>query len=167
MRLTPFQAPPAGDTWRDWLKFLVPSGLLGTFGLIIGWRGMIRPALTRLVFYLMKPEDGRVAFREYFGETMSGVTHDLSQNTSAVKTLQRIVENFETQQKQRDELERIERERRDERMDEIANSVTYAVTRFDNALDRLTTAVARLDGATEERRYNDSGHTHRRRDDGA
>jgi hypothetical protein len=166
MRLTPFQAPPAGDTWRDWIKFLIPSGLLGSFLAIIGWRGLIRPAITRSIFYFLKHKDGRTQFQEYFGETMTDVSHDLSQNTSAVRTLQRVVEQFETDQKQRAELARRESEQRDERMDEIANSVTYAVTRFDNALDRLTTAVARLDGATEERRANEARHTHRRRGDG-
>jgi hypothetical protein len=153
MRLTPFQAPPAGDTWREWLKFLLPSGLLGTFLTIIGWRGVIRPAITRALFYfLFKHEDGKLLFQKYFGETMVDVKHELSQNTSAVRTLQGTFERFEIDQKHRDE-----------RIDEIGDSLDIAITRFDATAEKLLTAVARLDGATEERRAND--HTHRRRGD--
>ncbi len=166
MRFPSFQGPMPEPAWVSWLKWLLPSGLLGGFGVIIGWRGVIRPAITRLVFYFLRHEDGQLLFQKYFGDTMVDQTHQLSQNTSAVRTLQATFERFEAEQRSRDASHAEATASRDDRMEEIANSVTYAVTRFDNALDRLTTAVARLDGATEERRFNDSTHTHRRRDDG-
>jgi hypothetical protein len=138
-----FAQAVTGSAWFEWLKFLVPSGLLGTLGAFIGWRGLFRPALARFVFYLMRTKEGQLLFREYFGETMDGLNVELATTTSAVRTMQpQLAEYLRTQ-------------------GELKNIVGQLAT----AIDRLALALARIDGATEERRYSAHHNPRRRADD--
>jgi len=150
MRLPPIQA--AGDTWRDWLKLIVPGVFLAA--VLLFWR-IIRPAITRLLFYFLRHEDGQLLFQKYFGDTMPDIRVELSSQTSAVRTLQGTFERFEVDQKHRDS-----------RVEEISDALEIAITRFDATAEKLLTAVSRLDGATEERRFNSTHHPSRRRGDG-
>jgi hypothetical protein len=147
MRLEDQTVPPDG-AWVQWVKLIVPAAFLAAIAL--GWN-IVRPAITRLLFYFLRHEDGQLYFQKYFGETMGSVNVELATTASAVRTLQNRFEDFARTQT-----------RTDLRIGELASRFETVVERFDASIDRLALALAKIDGATEERRYTATNHPRRR-----
>lgn len=134
----------------EWAKLLVPAVALA--GIVLFWN-IIRPGITKLIFYFLRHEDGQLYFVKYFGDTMGSVNADLSLSTKAVRALEQTVERFERRQN--------EHERR---QDELAATVTSAVNQVNESIREIMVSFARMEGR-EEQRYNEQHHPGRRRGD--
>jgi hypothetical protein len=148
----------------EWAKILVPVVLLAVIALL--WQ-LIRPGITKLLFYFLDSEEGRGFFEPYCEKVMNGRFVESSTAASAAKTAVHNIERLEremadrftkvdfTQNAHGVELSKIAHQLAD--MPSLKDSVdrlTVSVDKFAQGVDTLAKWKERVEGREEERDRN-------------
>lgn len=147
---------------NEWAKVIVPAVILAVLALF--WQ-IIRPALTRLLFYFLNHEDGRLHFRAYHERTMNDLHLQVSTTASAVRTISDRFEQFEfTQKAHGRQLHGIAERLEDvPRLTDSVERLSESVHEFAISVNTLSAWRERVEGREEERRRQQIDNAPRRR----
>lgn len=152
----PTQANGTGSTVPDWIK--VGIGLFLGGGALLMWR-LVRPGLTRLLFYFMRTDDGRALFRDFFDETMHDHNAMVATTASGVRTLEERFGRFEERQDFHDtQIAAIVDNTKDIPLYvDSAGRIATAVEKLDETMREAMERIASIEARHEERRIADGG----------
>lgn len=174
--------PPPDDGWHQWLKLIIPGAFVAIVVLL--W-GLIRPGITKLIYYFLGHDDGREVFarrvrdsletkdgqrwfEKYAEETMMDLHSDVATTKSAATSLQRDFKKFETTLEAHS-VQLADIKTNAAMVPELKSGLERAAEvgeKLESTLSSLQRTVDKMEAREEERRRQDDlNHPKRRRDD--